>query len=488
MNPTLDAQVVRSLTRYYILALTAVALLTLAGQVVIQYSLGDVLDDARVINLAGRQRMLSQRLTKRAILICRPGIYPPGAEAYARDFDQLVALWKTCHDGLKSGHLVQEGRVIPVRTSPATAAMFAQLDPHFQAMYNGFQQISQHLRQSGAGSGQAAASNDDALRTVLAHEREFLRWMDAIVFQYDRETRQRVDRVRNIEFLLAVVTFVVLFLEGLFVFRPVVAHTGRVIQRLMHSETSLQTANERLNFINQSLHQTQEALLRTAGEKHHLEQTEAKTRSVSLLEGQEEERRRLARELHDGIGQMLTGLKLHTEQLNGAAFTEKQQRTYDELRRLLHETIESTRTVAHNLMPAVLSDFGLGAALRRLAEQTAKSSGVAVDFSGPEKLRLPAPVETGLYRIAQEALHNAIKHASATRISLDLARKNGSVTLTVADNGRGFDARKNQGRTRGSGLGNLRTRAELLDGSLRISSETGRGTRVLVKLPVENQV
>lgn len=477
MNPTLDAQVSRRLTRYYILALTAVALLTLSGQVVIQYSLGDVLDDARVINIAGRQRMLSQQLTKRAILLSRPDIYPPGTNTYARDFDALLNLWKTCHDGLKNGRLRQENQPMHVRVSPTTTAMFRQLDPHFTAMFGGFQRLAQNRRRN------QTAGNDAALRQVLAHEREFLRLMDAIVFEYDRQTKQRVDRVRHIEFTLAVVTFVVLFLEGLFVFRPVVAHTGRVIQRLMQSEASLQTANDRLSFANQSLLQTQEALLRTAEEKYHLEQKEAKTRSGSLLEGQEEERRRLARELHDGIGQMLTGLKLHTEQLGSAAFTEKQRKAYDELRRLLHETIESTRTVAYNLMPSVLSDFGVAAALRLLAEQTAKSSGVRVEFAGTEHLRLGDSVETGLYRIAQEALHNAIKHAGASRITLDLEQKAGSVLLTIADDGQGFDARRKRGKSLGSGLRNMRTRAELLDGSLKISSEPGRGTRVLVKLP-----
>jgi signal transduction histidine kinase len=480
MNPTLDAQVVRRLTRYYILALTAVALLTLAGQAVIQYSLGDVLDDARVINIAGRQRMLSQRLAKRAILLTHPTLYPPGAAGYARDFDAVLALWKGSHDGLRTGRLVQEGRPVAVRRSRATVALFDSLQPPFTAMYAGLAQISRSLGRQPAG---ATTANDAALRAVLAHEREFLRLMDAIVFQYDRETRQRVDRVRSIELWLAVVTFVVLLLEGLFVFRPVVAHTGGVIQRLMQSETGLQTANEQLRFANQSLRQTQEALLRTAEEKHHLEQTEARTRSVALLEGQEEERRRLARELHDGIGQMLTGLKLHTEQLGSAAFTEKQRRTYDELRRLLHDTMESTRTVAHNLMPSVLSDFGVAAALRLLAEQTAKTAGVRVQFSGPEHLRLPPPVETGLYRLAQEALHNAVKHADATRIRLELSQKNGFVTLLVEDDGRGFDPRKKRGSAPGSGLRNLRTRAELLNGSVKISSEPGKGTRVLAKLP-----
>jgi len=480
MNPTPDArQVARRLTRYYILALAAVALLTLAGQLVIQASLSDVLDDARVINIAGRQRMLSQRLAKRAILLTRPDLYPPGAVAYARDFDRLLALWKTCHQGLERGQLPQEGGVVRVRLSPVTAALFRRLDPHFSAMYAGFREIGRRSGQS-PGSGSAAA-----LRTVLVHEREFLRLMDAIVFQYDRETKQRVDRVRTIEFTLASVLFVVLVLEGLFVFRPVVAHTGRVIERLVASEANLQTANDRLHFANQSLLQTQEALLRTAEEKYQLEQAEARTRSGSLLEGQEQERRRLARELHDGIGQMLTGLKLHTEQLGSAAFTEKQRRTYDELRRLLHETIESTRTVAYNLMPSVLSDFGVAAALRRLAEQTARSSGLAVEFSGPESLRFSDAVETGLYRIAQEALHNAVKHAGASRITLNLEQKPDAVQLTIADDGHGFDPRRKWGKNPGSGLRNMRTRAELLGGTLKISSEPGRGTRVLVKLPLE---
>lgn len=478
MNPAPDArQVARRLTRYYILALAAVALLTLAGQVVIQSSLSDVLDDARVINIAGRQRMLSQQLTKRAILLTHPGPYPPGPATHARNFNDLLTLWKTCHEGLEGGQLTQDGGVVRVRLSPATTALFRQLDPHYSAMHAGFREIARRPGQ------QPGSGGDTALRTVLAHESEFLRLMDAIVFQYDRETKQRVDRVRTIEFTLASVLFVVLVLEGLLVFRPVVAHTGRVIERLVASEANLKMANDRLHFANQSLLQTQEALLRTAEEKYQLEQAEARTRSGSLLEGQEEERRRLARELHDGIGQMLTGLKLHTEQLGSAAFTEKQRRTYDELRRLLHETIESTRTVAYNLMPSVLSDFGVAAALRRLAEQTARSSGLAVEFSGPEHLRFADAVETGLYRIAQEALHNAVKHAGANRITLDLTQKPDVLQLTITDDGRGFDPRRQRGKSPGSGLRNMRTRAELLGGTFRISSEPGRGTRVLVKLP-----
>ncbi|MCY7349208.1 MAG: histidine kinase [Cytophagaceae bacterium] len=477
-----DTEVVRRLTNYYLLALTAVALLSLAGQILIQYSLNELLDDARVINIAGRQRMLSQQLTKRAILLSHPDISVPNTGYYFQDFAALLNTWATCHFGLKNGLLPQDKTTLTVRLSDSTARMFQRLDPHFRAMYGSFRRIQQNFAR-----GQTAGT-EQALRVILAHERDFLQRMDAIVFQFDRETKERVDRVKNIEFMLGVITFIVLFLEGLFIFRPVVARTGQIIQRFIGSERQLQRANEQLTLANQSLRQAQEALLHTAGEKHQLERAEVKIRSASLLEGQEDERRRLARELHDGIGQMLTGLKLNVEQLKGTTFTEKQQRTYDELQRLLNETIEGTRVVSYNLMPSVLSDFGLAAALRLLTEQAARSSGVVVEYQGPASLRLPGPVETSLYRIAQEALHNALKHAQAAQIVVTLERKNGTLTVLIEDDGRGFDVRKSRGKEQqsssGGGLGNMRTRTELLNGSLKISSEPGRGTRIFAKFPL----
>jgi signal transduction histidine kinase len=464
----LDTHVARRLTRFYLLALTAVALLTLAGQVLVQRTLRDLLDDAHVVNVAGRQRMLSQQLTKTALLLAQaPAGYP--VDSARRALPGVLREWAQTHEALRRGYLPGKTRV---KNSPQLDSLFGRVQPLVV-------RIRRNVRQAG--------TDRAALETLLRDEAAFLPLMDAIVGQYDRESRARVAAVQQTEWVLAATTFLVLLLEGLFIFRPVVRYTRTVVRRLMRSELTLRDTNEELVATNQTLQGAQEALLRTSQEKYQLQTAEARIRSGALLEGQEEERRRLARELHDGIGQMLTGLKLYTEKLGEVPFqTDKQRRHYDELRRLLHETIEATRTVSFNLMPAVLVDFGLPAALRLLAEQTAKGSGIAVAFSGPkEEYRWVPSLEIGLYRITQEALNNAVKHARAGRIAVSLSQQRGRVQLRVEDDGVGFEFRRGTtGQPPGNGLSNLRTRAELLGGTFRISSAPGAGTKILVTFPV----
>ena len=251
---------------------------------------------------------------------------------------------------------------------------------------------------------------------------------------------------------------------------------------LTESEEQLKAANEKLVV-------TQKQLLETTEEKYQLQITEETVRAAALLEGQEEERKRFARELHDGIGQMLTGLRLHVEKLRQAPFeNEKQKQRVEELRGLLQDTIQNTRQVAYNLMPSVLSDFGLDAALRLLVEQTVSSSDMRIEYVGTGmKERLPPVWEIGLYRIAQEALNNAVKHSGATLIKVSLRRLS-EITLTVKDNGIGFDrsevTSKNQQTQIHHGLENITTRARLLHGSLEIMSKVNKGTKIEVKLHI----
>lgn len=467
----LDTHVARRLTLFYVLALTAVALLTLAGQVLIQRALRDLRADAHVVNVAGRQRMLSQQLVKTSLLRAHPPAGYP-IDSATRTLPGVLAEWERAHDGLRRGYLADG---IPVKNSPRIDRLLADVQPIFDRM---------------RGNVRRAGTDPAALGYLLRDEAAFLPRMDAIVRQYDEEAQQRVARVRTIELVLALTTFLVLLLDGLLIFRPVVRHTRRVVQRLVRSETELQTANAQLLATNQSLQTTQAALGRTTEEKFQLQAQKERVRSAALLEGQEEERRRLARELHDGIGQMLTGLKLYTEKLGEVPFqTDKQRRHYDELQRLIHETIEATRTVSFNLMPSVLVDFGLPAALRLLSEQTARGAGVPVEFEGPaEPGRLPGSLEIGLYRITQEALHNAVKHAGADRIGVALIREKSAVRLCIEDNGRGFTVPKRPPpeAAGGSGLSNLRTRTELLGGTLRISSSPGKGTRIFATFPLRS--
>lgn len=464
----LDRQVATRLTQYYVVALTLVAILTLSGLWFVKRTIQGLDDDGRVVNVAGRQRMLSQQLTKLAILRTQGIVHQDQA-----DFGKLADVWSQSHEDLRNGLLRME-KVYVVRKSALLDSMFTDLQQVFESMHTSFRIIDSPVTTN--------QEKQAALTVILEKEPSFLSKMDAIVFRFDAESLQRVQYLARVEWLLTLTTLLVLFLEGVFVFRPVVNYTKKVIRMLTESEEQLKAANEKLVV-------TQKQLLETTEEKYQLQITEETVRAAALLEGQEEERKRFARELHDGIGQMLTGLRLHVEKLRQAPFeNEKQKQRVEELRGLLQDTIQNTRQVAYNLMPSVLSDFGLDAALRLLVEQTVSSSDMRIEYVGTGmKERLPPVWEIGLYRIAQEALNNAVKHSGATLIKVSLRRLS-EITLTVKDNGIGFDrsevTSKNQQTQIHHGLENITTRARLLHGSLEIMSKVNKGTKIEVKLHI----
>lgn len=480
MNP-IDQQVARRLTRFYVLALTLIAGLTISGLLLVDQTISNHYDDSRVVNVAGRQRMLSQRLTKLALLRLA-GM--PAADTVP--FPALLRTWKANHAQLRAGTLYME-KPYGVRKSPPLDSMLTRLEPVFQSIYQNFVRLSQ--------PGRSPVEQWAAVEVVLREEPAYLRQMDAIVFQFDAESFARVRGLKRMEWLLGAATLLTVLMEGLFVFRPVVRHTRRVVRRLTESETALREANEQLATSNNNLAvsnaevvRTQAELLRAHDEKHRLQRTKDLVRSAALLEGQEEERRRFARELHDGIGQMLTGLKLHAGTIRKNPLPdEKQRRRVEDVCDLVQDIIQTTRQISHNLMPSVLGDFGLESALQLLVDQTAQSSAIAIRFDGTGRgNRLPPATEIGLYRIAQEALNNAVKHAQARLIWVCLQHTSDYLILTVTDDGRGFTpARRNPAnQTVSNGLENMRTRTRLLNGTLALTSKPGKGTSVSVKLPL----
>lgn len=211
---------------------------------------------------------------------------------------------------------------------------------------------------------------------------------------------------------------------------------------------------------------------------------ESRIRTIALLEGQEEERKRLARELHDGVGQLLTGIRLQLDCLHNAAFNESQLESYQVLKELVLETIETVRQVSFDLMPGVLTDFGLPAALRLFSEKATKVSGVEVIFSSQGNLfQWPENLEIHLYRIVQEAVNNSLKYAKAKKIEVILTNNGGAVNLRITDDGTGFDLKEVQKKKSvHSGLNNMKLRAELMGGSFEISSVKKKGTTVSVQL------
>ena len=201
-----------------------------------------------------------------------------------------------------------------------------------------------------------------------------------------------------------------------------------------------------------------------------------------VVEAQELERRRLARELHDETGQALTSILLGLKGLEERMDDAESREAAEELRELVVSTLQDVRRLAVELRPSALDDFGLVAALERLTGSFAEQTGIAVDFqTALAEERLPEEVETAIYRIVQESLTNVVKHARARRVSILLARKDGAVKAVVEDDGQGFDPAEQTG---GSGLVGMRERLALLGGRLAVESAPDRGTTVAAEVPL----
>lgn len=204
---------------------------------------------------------------------------------------------------------------------------------------------------------------------------------------------------------------------------------------------------------------------------------------------QEEERRRLARELHDGLGQTLTALKHQLELLRREVteLTEPLRVRLADSVELADQSLRETRELSRLLRPQILDDLGLAPALSWLTRTIQQRTGLAVDFEsqGLEE-RLDPDLETLAFRVIQEALNNVVKHARATQARVEVAVGEGRLLVTVFDAGKGFDAREVMAAhdgSSGSGLRGIRDRVELFAGTLEIETAPGEGTRLRVEIP-----
>jgi signal transduction histidine kinase len=200
-----------------------------------------------------------------------------------------------------------------------------------------------------------------------------------------------------------------------------------------------------------------------------------------VVEAQELERRRLARELHDQTGQELTSVLLGLKAVEEAKSDAERTEALAAVREQVVETLHDVRRLAVELRPKALDDFGLVPALERLRDTFAEQTGMRVDLESRLRERLPGDVETALYRIVQEALTNIVKHAQANSVSIVLARQGGMVTALIEDDGRGFSR---DGGGEGLGLLGMGERLALLGGKLKVESSPGAGTTIVAEVPL----
>lgn len=211
--------------------------------------------------------------------------------------------------------------------------------------------------------------------------------------------------------------------------------------------------------------------------------------SAQVLSAHEAERKRIARELHDDTAQALTSILVRLRLLERSTGDGAVKQNVEELRELTGGALDSVRRMAVDLRPTALDDLGLVAAVRSYCEKFSRSWGIEVEVTAAGiKRRLPPQAELVLYRVVQEALTNVAKHAAASRARVSLRRRSNVVTMTVRDDGQGFDPAKVSAKE-GSGLGlfGMRERLALVGGLAEIDSAPGRGTTITARVPLHDR-
>ncbi|MEW2921651.1 ATP-binding protein [Muricauda sp. ANG21] len=590
---TLDVSTFLRIRKWYLLALAAIALTIVIAQILIQRHLNDQLDDSRVINVAGRQRAYSQKLVKEAMLLHSTHLTELQREELLQRLRNTLTIWKVSHDGLQNGN---DSIGLPKENNTTILQHFNELSPYHNAMVNA---VASMLATPDS------LKNENQLNILLANEGPFLEKMDTIVNAYDTISKEQLQNLKVKEYLLLAFSLLILFLEVLFIFRPLSIQIRETIRDLVKSklksdqdaqeikkifeekEKSLQELKE-LNFVidNAALFASArsdgsvvfiskkfltlleepkiapnthlpELLTTDDGQQQYLSEILTKPRknirseeieittksgkklwldisiipihpsnkkqSILLLcsditermqnqkkveqltlqnyeervkqkqvqaglivESQEEERKRIAKDIHDGIGQMLTALRFNIESIN-LTNKQKTKEKIEYLKDLTSDLIKGVRTATFNLTPPELGDHGIFPALHKMTTELSKLTGKNILFENKaeENTRFDSLAETNIYRVTQEAVNNAIKYADANYILVTINLKNNLLSVVIDDDGKGFDPsilEKRPKNTSDGGMGVffMKERISYINGRLFINSTPGEGTRVTI--------
>ncbi|NHE56195.1 sensor histidine kinase [Cyclobacterium plantarum] len=591
------------LGRYYLVALCAIAISIIVSQVLVQKFISEQKNDSRVVNLSGRQRMLSQRISKCVLLLSQSSA-PSDKKDILEELDLALKEWVETHNALQNGN---DTLGIKGRNSKSIERLFRDIEQDQQLMAVAASNIVRKLRQD---IKLPTDSIRKDIRSIISRESAFLKGMDAIVFQYDDEAKSKVMNLRNIEIFLLVISLGVILFEIFFVFIPSAKTIGQTFKKLLRSEqkskkmtlqlsalySSLEQAyqdllevdvkvadftiyarcqadgdfedfsdqfvslmefetnrpinlfawlqdqgynaeylqniktmvhngeswNGEIKVVNETgdfvwlkvnliptqneIGQTDKILMVSTDEtekkeaeaisreinREKIEQKvkEQQFRSALILEGQEEERKRISRDMHDGIGQLLSGMKFNLEGIHSVS-SDFEKDKLQTAKDLLKSIIREVRRISFNLTPSALSDYGIVPVLNKFAREISKISDLEVTFENKTGFlsRLEGTIENNLYRICQEAVNNAIKYAAAKEVKITLSHNSQTLHLEIADDGRGFDIKKLEEKghfsASGHGLFNIRERANFINGQCEIRTEPGKGTSINISVPLD---
>ena len=513
----------RSLAWRYALTLLTVAALSIGGQVIVHGALRDEETRAHVLNLAGRQRMLGERLGKTALALRDPP---------ATDATTAVA---SLHTNLDTTLRALESAHAELRQVDGLLTDDLDPDPHLQA-----------LATATAALQRSATPTREQVAALLAHQDRWVATMDAVVARYEQASIAHVDRLRSTELALLALVLLTLLVEGLLVLRPALRRLHRAVELALRGARQraallaalpepvvLLTRDGQLQdslvpptaspgalahlqgFLSGPHAPAAQRLLREVGDdttvraldigpgpsdrryelrlsRYHGDTvlalmhdvTEQRLLERRMLDAVARAQQQMGSDLHDGVCQQLTGLLLLAQALEGAARRGEAIALADltQLREYLAAGALEVRQVSQSLYPVVLSQHGLVDALHQLCDSvralhripcTCHTSLARVSLEG---------AAIHLYRIAQEAVANAVRHARCTTITVELTRTVNDLVLTITDDGTGLPASPAR-RPPGMGLHSMSHRAEAIGAFLSIHPRDGGGTVVRCALP-----
>lgn len=208
-----------------------------------------------------------------------------------------------------------------------------------------------------------------------------------------------------------------------------------------------------------------------------------KANALAEISAMEKERARIAADLHDDLGPVLSVVKFRVDHVVSDESGEKEELV--KASEQLDELIGRMREVANNLMPSALHRKGLISAIEEFISNASASSGIAILFEGEKDLNIGEDKSINVYRVIQEVVHNCIKHSKATKMEIELENHNGYLKITCRDNGVGFDYIKLSKESEGIGLRSIKNRTEIMDGSLVVESKPGKGSIFLLEIPIK---
>lgn len=498
-------------TRLYLTLLVILTALLTVGQGLTQWRMSAVQDELWIVRYTALQRNLSQQIVNQALRLT-DGKEPANFPKNVAELREVFTKFEQYHVQSREGRVADYGVYIP--NSDTIQRLYEGIRPEFDA----YQRSVRRLLTLRSPNEVDRPDIQAAVNVLLANEKPFLQEIDTIVRGYTGELRARLNLLQTVELSLYIFTLTVLVGIGLLIFRPATRKLKQTIAQLVEAQSQTTAANRKLLNANKSLKETRQKLYEATKQQYQQQIHEQQIRTSALIAGQEEERKRLSRDLHDGLGQMLTAIKLQLEGLEAGlnrtpaaeqSVTPSYSRNLHTLKTLVTQTIQETRTISNNLMPTVLSDFGIVPALKMIAESD-RTEAVDVTFSTnltPDMPRLDRNTEIMLYRVTQEAVSNAIRHGAPSHVQIELNDRGGTLQLTVTDDGRGFrlprrvNTAENTNGTTGDetppdgtrpqapsqGIHNMQQRAKLLNGKFKIYSALGKGTRVQVTIPYKTQ-